>query len=133
MSLQKGIEEFNNREFYQCHDTLEAIWIEAPETDKRFYQGILQVAVACHHLSNRNQRGAIILLGEAIRRLKDYQPDYLDVDVSELMSQSAVLLQTLQQLETHRLEEFAEELLTSGIAIAKTGESVSLPTITKVE
>ena len=50
----QGVEEFNQQQFYACHDTLEAIWIEAPESDKRFYQGVLQVAVGCYHLSNNN-------------------------------------------------------------------------------
>ena len=129
MSLELGIQQFNNREFYECHDTLEAVWIEAPEMDKRFYQGILQVAVACHHLSNLNQRGAIILLGEAVRRLNDFQPDYLDVDVSALMLQSSMLLQTLQQLAESNLEEFAQEILTKGEAISQAGESISLPVV----
>lgn len=132
MSLQLGIQQFNNQEFYQCHDTLEAIWIEALETDKRFYQGILQVAVACHHLSNRNQRGAIILLGEAIRRLNDYQPDYYDVNVSELMQQSINLLQTLQQLEESNLEQFTQQIFSEGQVTNQTGESVSLPIIRMV-
>nr|WP_298976038.1 DUF309 domain-containing protein [uncultured Thermosynechococcus sp.] len=34
------------------------------EPERRFYQGLLQIAVACHHLSRGNQRGAILLLGE---------------------------------------------------------------------
>jgi predicted metal-dependent hydrolase len=74
----QGVEQFNKREFYACHDTLEAIWIEAAESDKRFYQGILQVAVGCYHLTNHNWRGAVILLGEGVRRLNDYEPDLRD-------------------------------------------------------
>lgn len=34
------------------------------EPERRFYQGLLQIAVACHHLSRGNLRGAILLLGE---------------------------------------------------------------------
>ncbi|XQQ07818.1 MAG: DUF309 domain-containing protein [Leptolyngbya sp. IPPAS B-1204] len=59
----QGIEEFNQQQFYACHDTLEAIWMEAIEPQKTFYQGILQIAVALYHLGNQNFRGAIILLG----------------------------------------------------------------------
>ena len=112
-SFQLGIQQFNQRQFYECHDTLEAIWIEAPEMDKRFYQGILQVAVACHHLSNLNIRGAIILLGEGVRRLSDYQPDYHKVDVTQLLEDSVSLLQTLQQLNPDRLDEFVTELFSA--------------------
>ncbi len=90
-----GIEQFNQRRFYDCHDTLEAIWIEAPELDKRFYQGILQIAVGCYHLSNLNQRGAMILLGEGVKRLSEYQPIYYDIDVAQLVSESYSLLAQL--------------------------------------
>lgn len=108
--FEQGIKEFNQQEFYACHDTLEAIWVDAEETDKRFYQGILQVAVGCYHLSNDNLRGAIILLGEAVRRLCDYQPDYEGVDVELLLEQASELLQALQQLPPEHTTEFFQQL-----------------------
>jgi predicted metal-dependent hydrolase len=109
--FKRAIAEFNQQQFYNCHDTLEAIWVEAPEADKRFYQGILQVAVGCYHLSNDNLRGAIILLGEAIRRLYDYQPVYEGVNVELLLEQANQLLQTLQKLPPGQTSEFYQQLL----------------------
>ena len=126
-SFQLGIQQFNQRKFYECHDTLEAIWIEAPEMDKRFYQGILQVAVACHHLSNLNLRGAIILLGEGVRRLSDYQPDYYRVDVTQLLEESISLLQTLQQLDPDRLDEFVKQLFSATENLNQTEKLCQLP------
>ena len=32
----QGVEEFNNREYYACHDTLEALWMESAEPEKNF-------------------------------------------------------------------------------------------------
>ncbi|MHC0066319.1 DUF309 domain-containing protein [Nostoc sp. UIC 10890] len=94
----QGVEQFNSGQFYACHDTLEALWIEASEPEKSFYQGILQIAVALYHLENRNWRGAVILLGEGSNRLRRYPSSYEGVDVDELLSQSATLLTTLQQI-----------------------------------
>jgi uncharacterized protein len=94
----QGVEQFNSEEFYACHDTLEALWIEAGEPEKSFYQGILQIAVALYHLENRNWRGAVILLGEGSNRLRRYPSSYSGVDVDELLSESAVLLTNLQQI-----------------------------------
>ena len=108
--FERGIAEFNQQQFYACHDTLEAVWVEVPEADKRFYQGILQVAVGCYHLSNDNLRGAIILLGEASRRLYDYQPDYEGVDVDLLLEQTIALLQALQQLKPEQTSDFFQQL-----------------------
>jgi uncharacterized protein len=96
-----GVEQFNQQQFYTCHDTLEAIWMEAMEPQRTFYQGILQIAVALYHLGNANVRGATILLGEGTHRLRRYQPIYAGVDVAALVEQSVDLLTKLQaaQLE----------------------------------
>ncbi|NJL67870.1 MAG: DUF309 domain-containing protein [Microcoleus sp. SM1_3_4] len=32
----QGIAQFNSQEFYACHDTLEALWMEAGEPEKLF-------------------------------------------------------------------------------------------------
>lgn len=106
----QGVDQFNQQEFYACHDTLEALWIEAVEPQKRFYQGILQISVACYHLGNLNWRGAVVLLGEGIGRLSNYQPDYGGIDVTELLSQSVNLLQALQNLGSEQVADFVRQL-----------------------
>lgn len=93
----QGVEQFNQGQFYACHDTLEAIWMEATEPEKTFYQGVLQVAVGLYHLGNQNWHGAVILLGEGIKRLDKYPSTYGGIDVDELIISSADLLKTLQQ------------------------------------
>lgn len=117
--FERGIAEFNQQQFYACHDTLEAIWVDAPEADKRFYQGILQVAVGCYHLSNDNLRGAIILLGEAVRRLCDYQPDYEEINVEQLLEQAMALLKALQQLQPEQTSDFWQQLLQKQLGATK--------------
>ncbi len=93
----QSVEQFNSGQFYACHDTLEALWIEASEPEKSFYQGVLQIAVALYHLGNRNWRGAVILLGEGSNRLRRYPSIYSGIDVDELLYQSAALLIALQK------------------------------------
>jgi uncharacterized protein len=101
----KGVAEFQQGEFYACHDTLEALWIEAQEPNKTFLQGILQIAVACYHLSNQNWRGAVILLGEGSRRLMSYRPEYEGIDVETLVNTSTEFLGYLQNLGPERVSE----------------------------
>ena len=125
LEFKQAIAEFNQQQFYACHDTLEAIWVEAPETDKRFYQGILQVAVGCYHLSNDNLKGAIILLGEGVRRLRDYQPDYEGIDVSQLLEQAIALLQALQQLKPEQTSILWQQLVKQGEPSGDISESIS--------
>jgi len=106
----RGVEQFNQEEFYACHDTLEALWMEAVEPQKRFYQGILQIAVGCYHLGNLNWQGAVILLGEGIGRLRDYQPVYEEIDVTGLLTQSVELLKALQETEPEQVADFVKQL-----------------------
>ena len=99
----EGVEQFNTGQFYACHDTLEALWIEALEPDKTFYQGILQIAVALYHLGNKNVRGGAILLGEGSNRLRRYPSTYAGIDVNQLLHQSKALLSLVQQLSPEQI------------------------------
>jgi uncharacterized protein len=106
----QGIEEFNAREYYACHDTLEALWMDSIDPDKKFYQGVLQIAVACYHLHNRNWRGAVTLLGEGIGRLPYYQPVYAGIDVTKLIQDSRNLLTILQSIDPDGIDDFVDRL-----------------------
>ena len=106
----QGVSEFNQGEFYACHDTLEALWMESSEPTKSFYQGILQIAVAVYHLENCNWQGAVTLLGEGIRRLYSYQPDYGEINVTHLVEQSSELLQFLQPIPPEKFPAIVKEL-----------------------
>ena len=121
----QGVEQFNQGQFYACHDTLEALWIEATEPEKTFYQGILQIAVALYHLGNSNWRGAVILLGEGMNRLRRYPSSYAGIDVDELLTQSATLLTALQQAAPEKVGE----MLVGNNAIASEYEALRLPRI----
>lgn len=125
----QGVEEFNRQQFYQCHDTLEAIWMAAVEPQKTFYQGILQVAVALYHLGNQNQRGAVILLGEGIHRLRRYGPTYADVDLDSFVRQSAALLSQLQQADAAQVAAIA---LAMSEPCGTLPEGIELPCLVKV-
>ncbi len=94
----QAIDQFNQQEFYDCHDILENLWMEAAEPQRTFYQGILQIAVALYHLGNQNHRGAVILLGEGSRRLWHYRPSYFELDITQLVEDSGTLLTLLQEL-----------------------------------
>lgn len=106
LEFWQGVEEFNQQEFYACHDTLEAIWMEASEPDKKFYQGVLQIAVGLYHLSQKNWKGAVILMGEGLGRLNYYYPDYSGINVEQLMNETTILLKALQQAGAEKVADF---------------------------
>ena len=127
----QGVEQFNQGQFYACHDTLEALWIEASEPQKTFYQGILQIAVAFYHLGNSNWRGTVILLGEGINRLQRYPPTYAEIDLDELLASSAALLTALQQAGPEKISDWVGA--SNAVATASEDEIWRLPRIIRID
>ena len=114
-----AIAQFNSGEYYSCHDTLEEIWHNAWQSDRAFYQGILQIAVGLYHLDNHNWNGAVILLGEGTSRLPIYVPEYMSIDVETLLSDSLHLLKTLQQSGKERLPEILTSIANGNLRLPK--------------
>lgn len=72
---------YNQGRYYECHDVMEEIWLETPGPERKFFQGLLQCAVALHHWGNGNIQGARILYREGIKKLQPFRPQYLGVDL----------------------------------------------------
>ncbi len=105
-SLTLAIQQFNAGEYYACHDTLEALWMEALDPERTFYQGLLQTAVAYYHLSGHNWRGCVILLGESIAKLHHYCPVYANLNIEQLVKANQKLLTQLQKIGADGLSDF---------------------------
>ena len=56
--ILQGIEHFNVCDFYESHEVWEDLWADYQGPARKFYQGLIQVAVALHHFGNGNIRGA---------------------------------------------------------------------------
>ena len=102
----RGIEKFNKGEFYECHEYLEEAWMREPRRVRFLYQGILQVGVGFYHLQNGNWRGATGLLRNGSRRLKEFEPTTLGIDVARLVRESERCLKELEGLGRERVWEF---------------------------
>jgi predicted metal-dependent hydrolase len=94
--LHKGIDEFNQQLFFECHETLEEIWLEEHGEDRRFYQGIIQIAAGYFKLQQGVPAGAVKLWRMGLEKIEPYSPVYLGI---ELASFSAAVRQNLDELE----------------------------------
>ena len=95
--LGEAIFLFNSCDWYACHDGFEALWHETAGPMRPVLQGILQIAVAELHLERGNCRGATILMGEGIGRLRACPPNALEIDLVALINSSMQRLLALQQ------------------------------------
>jgi uncharacterized protein len=84
--FQHGLALFNAREFFDAHEVWEDVWRAAPAEQKKFLQGLIQVAVALHHHSRGNLDGARSLLARAQRNLSEYPESYVGVDLAGVRS-----------------------------------------------
>ena len=84
--------------FYECHDVMEEIWFETAGPRRRFFQGLLQCAVARYHWSNENLHGAQILYHEGTEKLERFRPEYLGVDLETYIAE---LNEALPQIVTN--------------------------------
>lgn len=81
-----GIEHFNACEFFEAHEVWEELWQEYEGPDRKFYQGLIQVAVCLHHFGNGNVRGAKKLYHSSRAYLEPYRPHYLGLNLEKLFA-----------------------------------------------
>ena len=80
----EGIELFNRCDFFESHEVLEDLWQDYQGPSRRFYQGLIQVAVCLHHFGNGNIRGARKLYNSSMGYLREYGQMYEGVDIAKL-------------------------------------------------
>jgi len=61
---------FNAGLYFEVHELLEPHWMRAEGSERRALQGLIQVAVAFHHLDAGNREGATSLLEEGLAKLE---------------------------------------------------------------
>jgi predicted metal-dependent hydrolase len=91
----EGIRLFNEEDFFECHEVLEELWSETLGDEKRFYQGLIQAAVALFHFGNENLGGARKLYESARAKLDPYRPAYQGLDVEKFLAEMKYCFQEL--------------------------------------
>jgi hypothetical protein len=87
---------FDRGAFFEAHEYWELVWLAAPEPEKTFLQGLIQVAASFHHLQRDNYAGTISLLRSALRRLNEYPEVFAGVAVESLRATVRLWLQALE-------------------------------------
>ena len=96
VAFARGLAQFNDRLFFECHDTLEEIWTGVRGAPRDFFQGLIQVAVGFYHLGNGNRAGARSLLLRSLERLERYPARYAGVELEPLRVAVAEWLRALE-------------------------------------
>jgi len=123
-ALLRGIEQFNRREYFECHETLEELWNEERAWLRRqdvrsatgpgcdtLYKGILQVGVGCYHLLRHNYHGSTVKLQSGADYLEPFTPVCMTVEVERLIGDARSLRALLVALGPDHFTEVDLALL----------------------
>ncbi len=105
-ALKKSVQEFNNGKYFQCHDTLEDIWMTEVGQDRLFYQGLLQLSVGFFHLFNRNYVGAASQWRKGYVKLQNFGECHLGINLKSLLEQIHRCKDMLEMVQSSSRQKF---------------------------
>jgi predicted metal-dependent hydrolase len=107
-----GIVLFNRGDYFEAHEVWEGLWMETASPDKRFYQSLIQAAVALCHFCNGNVRGAAKLYKSSRDYMERYPSLHLGLDrIAFWQQMERCFAELLASTDLDRRLQPAEELL----------------------
>lgn len=98
--FNRGIGLFNEGKFWHAHEAWEQVWRRHPEDSRLFIQGLIQMAAAYHLLiEKRRYSGARSNFDKALARLRLFEPNFLNLPVTELIEAIERALDAIRKLE----------------------------------
>ncbi len=102
--LLQGIQLFNDERFWDSHESWEQVWRRHKNTNRIFFQGLIQVAAGMHQVRRGIYHGADKHLRNALWKLRPFEPVCADIDVSDLVSAVAAVHKEVQRLGSDGLK-----------------------------
>jgi predicted metal-dependent hydrolase len=83
--LETALDLFNQAKFFEAHEALEDLWrgLSPSNPAKKHLQGLTQLAVAFHHESRGNLRGAKSVLDRALRNLAGAEVSFPNIELEQ--------------------------------------------------
>tara|TARA_Y100001970_G_C14217517_1_gene850588 strand:- start:383 stop:766 length:384 start_codon:yes stop_codon:yes gene_type:complete len=94
-----GISFFNEKKYYEAHESWEDLWSDYYLPDANFIQGLIQLSVGYFHITNLNINGAIGLLTKSIKKLTPYSPKCRSINVDILIDSATRSLDNLSNID----------------------------------
>ncbi|MGH7146127.1 MAG: DUF309 domain-containing protein, partial [Planctomycetota bacterium] len=98
-SYHRALRQFDAGEFFECHETLEAIWLRAAGLPRLFLQGLIQWAVACYKWRQGNRRGALVLHRRALEKWRTLPAAFGGLPVAALREHFVELFAGLEAVD----------------------------------
>jgi predicted metal-dependent hydrolase len=82
-----GILFFNEQDYFEAHEVWENLWMDCAGPERKFYQGLIQAAVALYHFGNGNLRGAVKLFHSSRNYMQAFGDHYLGLYLATFWGQ----------------------------------------------
>lgn len=105
-----GIVLFNRGDFFEAHEVWERLWMEA-SPEKKFYQGLIQAAVALCHFCNGNLRGAAKLHRSGKEYMTRFGSPFLGIDQEKFWAEMDACFAEVLTAEPEAKVAIREELI----------------------
>jgi hypothetical protein len=113
--VERAIEEaaclFNEKLFFEVHEVLEAVWLKQGERVRPLLQGLIQIAVAFHHLENRNFKGALSLLREGEEKVRGYCPARFGLELEQFLKHTGACYHSIESLGSDAFDRFDRRMI----------------------
>ena len=100
----KGLQAYEEKEFFEAHELWEELWSEYYLTDRTLIQGLIQLAVSFVHLGNGNLNGAKSLLNKSAEKFSSFSGVHRGINIDNLKKQIMEIKNEYEQLMT--VDEF---------------------------
>ena len=104
----KGINSFNDKSFYDAHESWELLWTEYALQDALFVQGLIQLSVAFFHITNLNLIGSKNLFNKCLPKLKKFPSNHRDLNLSDIIDSAEESLKMVSNID--KVSQFDWEL-----------------------
>jgi hypothetical protein len=95
--LSRGIELFNNGEYFECHEVWEAAWTPERGHRRLFLQSLIHMTVGFYHNVRGNPTGALRQLRKGLRKLGGYLPACEQVNTARLEREVLLVVRAIEE------------------------------------
>jgi predicted metal-dependent hydrolase len=84
--FSRGVTLFNEGKFWNAHEAWEEVWRRHQEDERLFFQGIIQLAAAYHHLClKKSFRSLVNNFAKSYEIIKIFRPEYLGIAIEPVL------------------------------------------------
>lgn len=107
----KGMELFNQGEYWLAHEELEIAWIEETSALRELYRAILQTGVVYLHVTRANYNGAVKVYLRVQKWIRPWPENCRGIQIGQLRRDLEAVITEVKRLGPDRLADFDHSLL----------------------